>query len=141
VFSAPASECLHVLLQVYIDGMQNRNRAMDGDTVIVRLIANKGQRSSEASPEDGANAGIVLRIVAAKERKLVVGHLEIYRGGRPAAQALFVPHDTRLTPMLIPAATCPSSLLSNNGVVGDLYCAQLLGWPAGSPLPTGRLDR
>jgi exoribonuclease R len=129
------------LFQVYIDGMQDRNRAMDGDTVIVRLTANKGQKSSDSPQQDGTNQGTVLRIAASKERKLVVGHLEIYRGGRPAAQALFVPHDTRLTPMLIPAATCPSSLFSSNVAAGDLYCAQLLGWSAGSPLPTGRLDR
>ena len=39
-------------------------------------------------------------------------------------QALFVPHDGRITPLLVPAATCPPTLFSGEAQ-HDLYCAEV----------------
>lgn len=56
---------------------------MDGDTVVVQLLPYQ--------PSEGNSAGYVVRVVAAKEHKMVVGHLKLCKLKRPTKQVCSAP--------------------------------------------------
>ncbi|VVC37803.1 Hypothetical protein CINCED_3A015729 [Cinara cedri] len=113
---------------ILINGIKLRNRALDGDKVIVKILDKSEWRNPDT--EECQRTGEVVYITKKKEEsRVVVGHLLIERGNDHKYSTL-VPRDQRLPRLLVNTSIWPTPIRVREGTKEsvDIFYAILPSW-------------
>ncbi|XP_060521982.1 DIS3-like exonuclease 2 [Cylas formicarius] len=110
------------LQDYYITSVADRNRALDGDEVVLAL-------KSETEWLDGKKTAVVVYILQMVHPRTGVGSLSLAEG-KNNEFALFQPRDKRLPFMSIPMISWPDGFKTNPKLYENiLFVAKLVDWP------------
>ncbi|XP_053606591.1 DIS3-like exonuclease 2 [Plodia interpunctella] len=109
---------------VLIDGLKHRNRALEGDLVVVQILddvpSNNGQ--------DMQKRGKVVYIKEKVHRRTCIGHLKLM-ADRNRQKALFVPRDHRMPRLNIPFTSWPDNFYKEHrSYENTLFLAKIIDW-------------
>lgn len=108
---------------VFIDGMCNRNRALEGDIVVVQLI-----NSYEPSEDKQQKKGKVVYIKERIHHRTCIGTLKLMPD-KNRQLAYFVPRDFRIPRLNIPCTSWPDGFYDNSKKFENvLFLAKILDW-------------
>ncbi|KAL5233445.1 hypothetical protein ACI65C_000855 [Semiaphis heraclei] len=112
---------------ILINGVRSRNRALDGDKVVVKILGKSEWRNPDT--EDCQRTGCVVYITNSKENRIVVGSLMVDRGVIHRYSTL-VPRDCRIPKLLVDTSTWlyPIDLRDGTKESIDLFYAVLPRW-------------
>ncbi|XP_059053998.1 DIS3-like exonuclease 2 [Achroia grisella] len=111
---------------ILIDGIRNRNRALEGDIVVVQLI-------SDSDSEDGADdnkqkKGKVVYIKEKVHTRACIGKLKLMPD-KNRQKALFVPRDHRVPRLNIPFTCWPDNFYYDaKNYENTLFLAKIIDW-------------
>eukprot|EP00112_Aurelia_sp_Birch-Aquarium-sp1_P012891 Seg2717.3 transcript_id=Seg2717.3/GoldUCD/mRNA.D3Y31 product="DIS3-like exonuclease 2" protein_id=Seg2717.3/GoldUCD/D3Y31 len=146
---------------ILIDGVNNRNRALQGDIVAVEYLEedtpvkreveeiarklaiefNNVQITEDNIKQTSQKRGRVVRIVEEKHSRMVAGMLKPFRNNSYGF-ALMSPQDSRLPRVMIPLNECPEEFVSRpQDFESVLFTAQIINWKRTCALASGRLIR
>lgn len=127
------------LRDINISGMENRNRAMNGDIVAVEIF-----------PEDQwkykddvliAKTGKVVSIIDKKHCRIAAGHLNLYKSNA-FGFALMCPVDSRVPRIMIPINECPKDFTKRpKDFEKTLFVASIYDWGLNLAFASGKLLR
>lgn len=111
---------------VLIDGIKHRNRALEGDIVIVQLLSETG---TEGTGE--VNTQKRGKVVYIKERvhtRTCIGNLKLLPD-KNRQKALFIPRDHRIPRLNIPCTSWPDNFYQDSQKYeNSLFLAKILDW-------------
>jgi len=144
---------------ILVEGLNNRNRALHGDVVVVEILKDDESLHKEVQEivrklaDEFGNASIAERnekqrqqprgrVVYIKERKhsgVFAGNLKPFRNGAFGI-ALLSPLDSRLPRVMIPIQECPEIFLTRpQDVENVLFIGQITQWKRTCGLAYGKL--
>lgn len=111
---------------VLLDGIKNRNRALEGDVVVVELI---NDSNSEDNPDQTKQKkGKVVYIKEKVHNRACVGNLKLMPD-KNRQKALFVPRDHRIPRLNIPFICWPNNFYyEEKKYENTLYLAKIIDW-------------
>ncbi|XP_013190876.2 DIS3-like exonuclease 2 [Amyelois transitella] len=111
---------------ILIEGLKNRNRALEGDFVVVQLL-----EDTDAQADDGEELQKKGKVVFIKEkihRRTCIGHLKLM-ADKNRQKALFVPRDHRVPRLNIPFTSWPDNFYKDHKIYENtLFLAQIVDW-------------
>ncbi|KAL4084634.1 hypothetical protein QTP88_027564 [Uroleucon formosanum] len=112
---------------ILLNGIKSRNRALDGDKVVVKIQDKSNWRNPDT--EDCQRTGYVVYITNSKENRIVVGSLLVDRGIVHRYSTL-IPRDCRIPRLLVDTSTWPFPIDLRDGTKEskDLFYAVLSRW-------------
>ncbi|XP_025193320.1 DIS3-like exonuclease 2 [Melanaphis sacchari] len=112
---------------ILINSIKSRNRALDGDKVVVKILDKSQWRNPDT--EDCQRTGEVVYISSSKENRIVVGTLIVDRGVLHRYSSL-VPRDCRIPRLLVDTSIWPYPIYLRNGTKEskELFYALLPNW-------------
>ncbi|XP_072947788.1 DIS3-like exonuclease 2 [Epargyreus clarus] len=116
---------------VFIDGIKNRNRALEGDVVVVQLIIDtETQQQNEGNNELKSKKGKVVFIKEKVHRRTCIGTLRLMPDSNRQV-AVFVPRDNRIPRLNIPFTSWPNNFYNEaNKYENVLFLALIEDWIA-----------
>lgn len=118
---------------IFIDGIKNRNRALEGDIVVVQLIQQSEDKesensNSEAVEENKQKRGKVIFIKEKVHPRTCIGHLKLMPD-KNRMKALFVPRDYRIPRLNIPFTSWPDNFYNDAKMYeSTLFLAKIENW-------------
>lgn len=113
---------------VLIDGIKNRNRALEGDVVVVQYIESDEEESTETNGEDKQKKGKVVYIKEKVHTRTCIGTLKLMPD-RNRQKALFTPRDHRIPRLNIPFTNWPDNFYKNaKSYANTLFLAKIEEW-------------
>lgn len=113
---------------MFIDGVKNRNRSLQGDVVVVQLIESTGENETEEDVEKKQKRGKVVFIKEKVHTRMVIGNLKLMPD-KSRQKALFVPRDHRAPRLNIPFSCWPDNFYQDAKKYEDtLFLAQIVEW-------------
>lgn len=110
---------------VLIDGIKNRNRALEGDVVVVQLISDS---ESEDSNDDKQKKGKVVYIKEQVHTRTCIGALKLMPD-KNRQKALFVPRDHRIPRLNVPFTCWPDNFYQDaKNYENTLFLAKIVDW-------------
>ncbi|XP_063232879.1 DIS3-like exonuclease 2 isoform X2 [Bacillus rossius redtenbacheri] len=110
---------------ILIDGIRDRNRALEGDEVIVRLKSSDQWRVQGSDTQKTAE---VVSIKCQNHPRAAVGTLKLMADKNPNF-ALFSPRDSRVPRLRIPMSKCPQDFPKRAAAYGEvLFMARITSW-------------
>lgn len=111
---------------ILIDGLKYRNRALEGDIVVVQFIESD---TEEANPEENKQKkGKVVYIKEKVHNRTCIGHLKLMPDNN-RQKALFVPRDHRIPRLNIPFTSWPNNFFQDHkSYENTLFLAQIVDW-------------
>lgn len=109
---------------ILIDGIKNRNRALEGDVVVVQFI-----ESDEDNNEDNKQKkGKVIYIKEKIHNRTCIGYLKLMPD-KNRQRALFVPRDLRIPRLNIPFTSWPDNFYHDAKTYENtLFLAKIMDW-------------
>jgi exoribonuclease R len=121
---------------VFIEGMQSRNTALDGDLVLVRLNPQSQWKTNPMKNNAIQKTGSVVQILKRNHPGVAGGYLKRYSD----SQALFSPIDSKIPRMLIELEQCPVDFTTQPDRYKEvLFVAQVQHWDPQSKMASGNL--
>uniref|UniRef100_A0A6G1SHV5 DIS3-like exonuclease 2 n=1 Tax=Aceria tosichella TaxID=561515 RepID=A0A6G1SHV5_9ACAR len=121
---------------IFIEGMQSRNAALEGDLVLVRLNPQSQWKTNPMKNNAVQKTGTVVKIIKRNHPCVAGGFLKPYSD----THALFSPIDSKIPRMLIDLKQCPVDFTTQPDRYKDvLFVAQIQHWNPKSKLATGNL--
>ena len=112
---------------VLIDGVKNRNRALEGDIVIIQFIEDDSEEN-KANGEDKQKKGKVVFIKEKVHTRLCIGNLKLMPD-KSRQRALFVPRDYRVPRLNIPFTSWPNNFYKEaKSYENTLFLAKIEEW-------------
>ncbi|XP_041987302.1 DIS3-like exonuclease 2 [Aricia agestis] len=112
---------------VLIEGIKSRNRALEGDVVIVQLIE-IDQESTEENNECKQKQGIVVFIKEKVHKRTCIGSLKLM-SDKNKQRALFVPRDFRVPKLNISVLYWPDNFYEKAAEYENtLFLAEIIDW-------------
>ena len=133
---------------IYIEGIEMRNRALPGDIIAVKLLP-KDQWKKTSSNDDTENdddlyfakTGKVVYIIQKKHSRVAAGHLNPFRN-HSFGFALMSPVDNRIPRLMIPLNECPPNFKARpKDSEKILFVARIISWGLNMPFASGKLMR
>lgn len=113
---------------MFIDGVKNRNRSLEGDIVVAQLIESTGENESEEDPEKKQKRGKVVFIKQKIHTRLTIGNLKLMPD-KSRQRALFIPRDHRVPRLNIPFSCWPENFYQDAKRYEDtLFLARIEDW-------------
>ncbi|XP_021207163.2 DIS3-like exonuclease 2 [Bombyx mori] len=110
---------------ILIDGIKNRNRAMEGDVVIVQLVENEPEENV-TNPEQ--KRGKVVFIKEKVHTRTCIGSLKLMHD-KNRQKAMFVPRDHRVPRINIPFTSWPDNFYEDaKKYENTLFVAKIIDW-------------
>ncbi|KAG6442299.1 hypothetical protein O3G_MSEX002185 [Manduca sexta] len=110
---------------VLIDGVKHRNRALEGDVVIVQLIDNENDKSNDDPKQ---KRGKVVYIKEKVHPRTCIGTLKLM-ADKNRQKALFVPRDHRVPRLNIPFTSWPDNFYyDSKSYENTMFLARILDW-------------
>ncbi|CAB3251543.1 unnamed protein product [Arctia plantaginis] len=110
---------------ILIDGIKNRNRALEGDIVVVQMIENENDDDSE---EEKQKKGKVVFIKEKLHNRTCIGNLKLMPDNN-RQRALFVPRDNRIPRLNIPFTSWPDNFYDDaKNYENTLFLAKIGDW-------------
>lgn len=110
---------------VYLEGLQSRNGALEGDIVLVRLNPQSKWKTNPMRNNAVQKTGFVYKIVKRTHPGVAGGYLKPHSD----THALFSPTDSRIPRMLIDIGGCPLDFATQPDRYKDvLFIAQMQEW-------------
>ncbi|XP_064642619.1 DIS3-like exonuclease 2 [Lineus longissimus] len=145
---------------VYIKGLADRNRALNGDVVVVQLLADDktplvdiNAKQHKDLPQGVQNVleklveknsmrcGKVVGIVEKLHSRACTGHIKPMKD-KNQNYMLFSPIDHRMPRIKVPAEDCPKGFLERPGdFANTLFVARIKEWEEGSQYAKGNVQR
>uniref|UniRef100_A0A8C7HX10 DIS3-like exonuclease 2 n=1 Tax=Oncorhynchus kisutch TaxID=8019 RepID=A0A8C7HX10_ONCKI len=120
---------------IFLDGTAARNRALNGDVVVVQVLPQEQWKVSSME-EDSAS---VVYIVEQKHSRAATGFLK-FLPDKPFA--MFSPVDHRVPRVNVPLPDCPHDFCSRPGDYANiLFIVRITSWPDDSNFAEGRLAK
>lgn len=112
---------------VLIDGIKNRNRALEGDVVIVQMIKDDSQ--SEDNPDENKQKkGKVVYIKEKVHNRTCIGSLKLMPD-KNRQKALFIPRDHRIPRLNVPFVSWPNNFYyEEKKYENTLFLAKIIDW-------------
>lgn len=111
---------------VLIDGIKNRNRALEGDVVIVQMISDSD--SEDNSDDNKQKKGKVVFIKTQVHTRTCIGALKLMPD-KNRQKALFVPRDHRIPRLNIPFTCWPDNFYQDaKNYENTLFLAKIVEW-------------
>eukprot|EP00118_Oscarella_pearsei_P013267 m.104452 g.104452 ORF g.104452 m.104452 type:complete len:776 (+) comp37204_c0_seq7:86-2413(+) len=131
-------------LDIYMAGVWMRNRALNGDVVIVDLLHRSQWKTREIDDENKKRivqkTGKVVFILEKKHSRAAIGFIKSY--DKSDQTAIFSPMDHRLPRIVLPLSDCPPDYLKNpRHFEKTLFVARITDWLPDCPFANGRLAR
>ncbi|XP_026731380.1 DIS3-like exonuclease 2 [Trichoplusia ni] len=109
---------------ILIDGIKNRNRALEGDCVVVQLL----DSDTEENTENKQKKGKVVYIKEKHHNRNCVGSLKLMPD-KNRQRALFIPRDLRIPRLNIPFTSWPDNFYNDAKTYENtLFLAKVLDW-------------
>ncbi|CAK1556232.1 unnamed protein product [Leptosia nina] len=117
---------------VFIDGIKNRNRALEGDIVIVQLLEEKDNGEKKETEKDNDDVkqkkGKVVYIKERIHTRTCIGSLKLMPD-KNRQKALFIPRDYRFPRLDIPCTFWPDNFYTDSDKYENtLFSAKILDW-------------
>lgn len=114
---------------ILIDGLKNRNRALEGDVIIVKLIDDTdNDDSNEMSEANKQKKGKVVFIKEKVHTRTCIGNLKLM-ADKNRMKALFVPRDHRIPRLNIPFTCWPDNFYQDSKrYENTLFLAKIEDW-------------
>ncbi|XP_038223584.1 DIS3-like exonuclease 2 [Zerene cesonia] len=110
---------------VLIDGVKNRNRALEGDVVIVQFLDNDSEENKEESKQ---KKGKVVYIKEKVHLRNCIGILKLMPD-KNRQRALFIPRDYRMPRLNIPCTFWPDNFYNDSKrYENTLFLAKIMDW-------------
>lgn len=110
---------------ILIEGIKNRNRALEGDIVIVQMIESENDESNE---EEKQKKGKVVFIKEKMHNRTCIGNLKLMPDNN-RQRALFVPRDNRIPRLNIPFTSWPDNFYQDaKDYENTLFLAKIGEW-------------
>ncbi|KAG7296075.1 hypothetical protein JYU34_021171 [Plutella xylostella] len=110
---------------VLIDGVRNRNRALEGDLVVAKLLPDS---DSEDGKENKQKKGKVVFIKEKNHTRTCIGTLKLMPD-RNRQKAIFLPRDHRVPRLNIPCTSWPTNFyFEEKRYENTLFLAKILDW-------------
>lgn len=106
---------------ILIDGVRDRNRALEGDEVVVQILPQSQWKQHEGATQ---KVGTVIHILSQVHHRQAVGSLRKLPDGN-SRRVLFSPRDSRVPRMHIPINECPKD---NRLWETNLFQARIIEW-------------
>lgn len=114
---------------ILIDGLKNRNRALEGDVIVVKLI--EESENEEANESENTNKQKKGKVVFLKEKvhtRICIGNLKLM-ADKSRQKALFVPRDHRIPRLNIPFTCWPDNFYQEaKKYENTLFLAKIEDW-------------
>ncbi|XP_001942877.1 DIS3-like exonuclease 2 [Acyrthosiphon pisum] len=112
---------------ILINGIRSRNRALDGDKVVVKILDKSNWRNPDT--EDCQRTGLVVYVTSSKENRIVVGSLIVDRGVIHRYSTL-IPRDCRIPRLLVDTSIWPFPIELRDGTKEskELFYAVFSRW-------------
>lgn len=112
---------------VLIDGVKNRNRALEGDIVIIQYIEDDSEEN-KTNGEEKQKKGKVVFIKEKFHTRLCIGNLKLMPD-KSRQRALFVPRDYRVPRLNIPFTNWPNNFYTESkSYENTLFLAKIEEW-------------
>ncbi|KAM3966197.1 DIS3-like exonuclease 2 [Aphomia sociella] len=109
---------------VLIDGLKNRNRALEGDIVVVQILP----ESDNEDNTDKQKRGKVVYIKEKVHARTCIGTLKLMPD-KNRQKALFVPRDSRIPRLNIPCTSWPDNFYRDaKSYENTLFLAKIVDW-------------
>nr|XP_026500035.1 DIS3-like exonuclease 2 [Vanessa tameamea] len=113
---------------VLIDGIKNRNRALEGDVVIVQYIDSESEENNDSNEDNKQKRGKVVFIKEKVHTRLCIGKLKLMPD-KNRQRALFVPRDHRIPRLNIPFTNWPDNFYQDSkSYENTLFSAKIIDW-------------
>ncbi|XP_050352062.1 DIS3-like exonuclease 2 [Nymphalis io] len=113
---------------VLIDGIKNRNRALEGDVVIVQYIDNENEENTDSNEENKQKRGKVVFIKEKVHTRSCIGKLKLMPD-KNRQRALFVPRDYRIPRLNITFTNWPDNFYRDSkSYENTLFSAKIIDW-------------
>lgn len=121
---------------IFIEGMQSRNTALEGDLVVVQLNPQSQWKTNPMKNNAVQKTGKVVEIVRRNHPGVAGGYLKRYSD----THALFSPIDSKIPRMLVELTQCPLDFITQPDRYKEvLFIAQMQQWNPKSNMATGHL--
>lgn len=111
---------------ILIDGLKNRNRALEGDVVVVQLI--EESENEDTNDTNKQKKGKVVYIKEIVHKRTCIGNLKLM-ADKNRQKALFVPRDHRIPRLNIPFTCWPDNFYQNwKKYENTLFLAKIEEW-------------
>lgn len=121
---------------VFIEGMQSRNTALDGDLVQVRLNPQSKWKTNPMKNNAIQKTASVVGVIKRNHSGVAGGYLKKYSD----THALFSPIDSKIPRMLIELSQCPLDFTTQPDRYKEvLFMAQIQEWNPRSSMASGNL--
>lgn len=111
---------------ILIDGLKNRNRALEADVVVVKLIDDDGD--TEDANDNKQKKGKVVYIKEKVHNRTCIGNLKLM-ADKSRQKALFVPRDHRIPRLNIPFTCWPDNFYQDfKKYENTLFLAKIQDW-------------
>uniref|UniRef100_A0A7N6BLT9 DIS3-like exonuclease 2 n=1 Tax=Anabas testudineus TaxID=64144 RepID=A0A7N6BLT9_ANATE len=119
---------------IFLDGIVARNRALNGDIVVVKVLPREQWKTAKVS-----FLPIVVYIVEKKHSRAATGFLK-FLPDKPFA--MFSPMDHRVPRINVPLADCPEDFTFRSGdYTNTLFICRIINWAADSNFAEGQLAK
>ncbi|XP_032520425.2 DIS3-like exonuclease 2 [Danaus plexippus] len=116
---------------ILIEGVKNRNRALEGDIVVVQFIESDDEDSEKHNNSDSSSKQRKGRVVFIKEKvhtRKCIGYLKLMPD-KNRQRALFVPRDYRIPRLNIPFTSWPDNFYhESKSYENTLFLASIFDW-------------
>ncbi|CAH2091180.1 unnamed protein product [Euphydryas editha] len=113
---------------VLIESIKNRNRALEGDVVVVQYIDSDSEESTNKNEVNKQKRGKVVFIKEQVHTRSCIGNLKLMPD-KNRQKALFVPRDNRIPRLNIPFTSWPDNFYQDSKTYENtLFLAKIIAW-------------